>query len=349
MKKNLILISVFLMVSLFISTVMNSAVFAQKKPVVLRLVIATPPGDWPQTYRDEQMAKRFNARAKGEYRIEVLTGSAVAKLPEFFDAVRVGTVEMQFSNWGMFSFLDPRMGLLEIPFLFASNKATNAAMKQTISLYDPILQEKFNAKGLVMMSTGGLGLWSQKPVKTLADIKGLLVAAVSPVSSVMVKNLGASPVTIPFMEIYDALQKKTADASTQSAHGGVVFSFPDVCKYYTAFYGVPAPAGYSINLDVWKKMPPHIQKILLEETQKAADWMHNVITGELADKDLKVFKQKGVTIYYLPKKEREQWAKQLEAYKEKQLSDFGELGKKMKKIADDVNKKYTYVADKSAM
>ena len=343
MKKRSVFIYMFLPMFVLGGTLFLQPIHADaKKPIVLRLVIATPEGDWPQTYRDKEMAKRFNKRAQGEYKIEVYAGGALAKLPEFFDAVRVGAVEMEFSNWGMFTFLDSRLGLLETPFLFNSNYATNAACKKMLPLYDKILQEKFKAKGLVMMNTGGLGLWSQKPVKILEEWKGLLVGSVSPVTSTLIKGLGGSPVTIPFYEIYEALQKKVVDAATQSAHGGVVFSFPEVCKYFTAFYGVPAPAGYSINLDVWKKMPPDIQNILIEETQRAADWMNEVVVTELPDKDLSTFKEKGVTVYYLPKGEREKWAERLQSNKDEQLSSHGELGQQIKQIAGEVNKAYPY-------
>ena len=260
----------------------------------------------------------------------------------YFAAVRIGAVEMEFSNWGMFSFLDPRMGLLETPFLFNNNYATSEACKQLLPLYDEILQEKFNAKGLSMMNTGGLGVWSQKPVKNLDDWQGLLTGSVSPVTSTLIEGLDGSPVTILFFELYESLQKKVVDAAVQSSHGGVVFGFPDICKHFTAFYGIPAPAGYSINLDVWNKMPKDIQKILLDETKQASDWLADVLVGPLPEGDLKVFKEKGVTVYYLPKGERSKWAKQLEPYKEEQLAKFGELGKKIKSIADKVNKKYPY-------
>jgi TRAP-type C4-dicarboxylate transport system substrate-binding protein len=149
-------------------------------------------------------------------------------------------------------------------------------------------------------------------------------------------------VTIVFTDLYESLQKKVVDAAVQSAHGGVVFGFPDMCKHFTAFFGVPAPAGYSINLDVWKKMPPEIQNILVEETTRAGEWLANVILTELPAADLDVFGKKGVTVYYLPKAERDRWAKQLEPYKEKQLSSFGELGGKIKQIADDVNQRNPY-------
>jgi TRAP-type C4-dicarboxylate transport system substrate-binding protein len=342
MKKRYLVLSILMMTFFLISMIGSGKVMAQKKPVVLRHVIPTPEGDFPQTFRDKEMAKRFNDRAKGEYLIEVYAGGALAKLPEYFDAVRIGVVEMEFSNWGMFVFLDPRFGLLETPFLFNNNYATSAACKRLLPLYDQILQEKFNAKGLSMMNTGGLGVYSQKQVKTLEDWKGLLVGSVSPVTSTLIKGLGGSAVTIVFTDLYESLQKKVVDAATQSSHGGVVFGFPDICKHFTAFFGVPAPAGYSINLDVWNKMPKHIQKILQEETTRASEWMDNVLVTQLPESDLKVFNQKGVTVYYLPKAERDRWAKQLEPYKEKQLSSFGDLGRKIKEIAEEENKLHPY-------
>lgn len=143
-----------------------------KKPVTLRLVTPTPEGDYPQTYRDKELAKRFTERAKGEYVIEVYAGGALAKLPEYFDAVRVGAVDMAFSNWGMFAFLDGRLGLLELPFLFANNYAANEACKDLLPLYDRIFQERFNAKGLGMMNTGGLNLFFHKACEETGRLEG---------------------------------------------------------------------------------------------------------------------------------------------------------------------------------
>ena len=323
--------------------------FADKKPVILRLVIATPEGNWPMTFRDKEMAKRFNDRAKNEYVIEVHTGGAIAKLPEFFDAVRIGAVEMAASPWGMFSFLEPSLSLLEMPFLFANDFAANAACKPLTPLFDEVLQKKFNAKALALMNTGGIGLWSQKPIHALEDLKGLLVASVSPSTSTLLKHLEAAPVTVVFTEIYESLQKHVVDAATMNAAGGIVFAYPDVCQYYTAFAGVPSFVGYSINLKIWKNMPAHIQTILLEETANAETWLGDVMVNQLPAQNIRDLKEKNVATYFLPPEERARWVKQLEPYMEKQFSTFGELGRKVKEISDEMNQKYPYGSDKNIM
>jgi TRAP-type transport system periplasmic protein len=341
-----------LIIVLFVSlalTVPGGSAFAQKKPVVIRLVVATPEGDWPMTFMHKEMAKRFNERAGGAYLIEVHAGGALAKFPEYFDAVRVGAVEMEYSPWGTFAGLDARLGLLELPFLFTNNRSANEASKSLLPLFDKILQEKFNAKGLGMMNNGGMGLWSVKPIRTLADLKGLLVASVSPTASSLLKTLGTAPVTVMFPDMYESLQKKVVEGAFLGLHAGLTFSFNDSCKYYTAFFGMPAIAAYSINLDVWKKMPPGIQRILEEETDKAGAFIADVLLTKIPDMDLKSSKEKAFTVYLLPKEERTKWAKLFQPYIEKQLSNHGELGQQMKKICDEANKKYPYVANKDIM
>jgi TRAP-type C4-dicarboxylate transport system substrate-binding protein len=139
MKKGFALLSLLVVMFLVIGVFASGTAHAQKKPMVLRLVVPSPAGDWPLTFINEEFAKKFNERAKGEYKIEVFPGGALAKLPEYFDAVRVGAVEIACSPWGMFTFLDARLGIIETPFLFASSPAFSSACKPLLPLYDQML------------------------------------------------------------------------------------------------------------------------------------------------------------------------------------------------------------------
>lgn len=340
--KRISLLSVLVIPFFLISIIISGTAMAQKKPVVLRLVVPAPAGDYPMTYKDLELAKRFNERAKGEYVMEVHAGGALAKLPEYFDAVRIGAVEIADAPWAMYENLDPRLGVIETPFLFDSMGAQNSALKEIELLYDQILQEKFNAKGFGLLNSGGIQLFSTKPVKALEDWKGLLCGAISPPTAVLIKQLGGSPVTIMWTDMYESMQKKVVDATTQGTHGGLILGLLDVCKHITLFYGVAGWNGYSINLDLWKKMPQHIQKALQEEIEKASEWMTKITATTLGDDDMKAFKEKGASVYFLLREERERWVKILSPYKEKHLASFGEFGQKIKKIADEANKRYPY-------
>jgi len=179
------------------------------------------------------------------------------------DAVRTGTVEMASIGLGIFAGLDP--GLAEIPMLYNNVRANAAACKESADLYNEILEEKFNQKALAIYTTGAQEMISKKPVKTLADWKGLLVGATNPETAALTTALGGSPVVIPWTECYSNLEKGVVDAVMTSTQWTMISGLNDVASYVTRFYSTPTFNTYLINLDAFNKMPKDVQEILIEE------------------------------------------------------------------------------------
>ena len=148
MKKRFVLFSVLFMTVFIITVVTSGTAVAQKKPIILRLVVPSLAGEYPLTFVNTELARRFNERAKDEYKIEVHPGGALAKLPEYFDAVRIGAVEMACSPWPMYSFLDPRLGSVELPFLFNNNDAAAYGALHLLPLYESDTAGEIQRQGL---------------------------------------------------------------------------------------------------------------------------------------------------------------------------------------------------------
>jgi C4-dicarboxylate-binding protein DctP len=313
-----------------------------KKPVIIRLVVPSAVGD-PLTEKDEELARRFNSRVNGKYRIQVFPGESLARIPEYFDAVRVGAIEMADAPWGVYAGLDPRLSLIETPFLFNNIEAGTAAAKRLLPLHDEVLQEKFNAKALGLMHLSGMEVLSSNPVKTLEDWKGMMVGAISPTMAVLIKELGGSPVTVMWTDLYTSLQKGVIDGTVNGTHGSIENGLMDVCTDVSYFFGSSGWNGFTINLDLWKSMPADVQQILLEEVDKAVDWIHNRF-AQWEVEDLKTFQKRGMNIHIISDSEREKWHERLRNYQDKQLSNMGEFGIKVKEIVDDVNRQYPYQA-----
>lgn len=311
-----------------------------KKTKIIRLVVPSASGD-PLTVKDQELARRFNDRVKGEYKIQVFPGESLAKIPEYFDAVRVGAIEMADVAWGVYVGHDPRLSLIETPFLFNNREAGTAAARRLLPLHDKIMQEKFNAKALGLINFSGIELISSRPIKSLKDWKGKMIGAISPTMAHAIDGLGGSPVTVMWTDLYTSLQKRVIDGALNGIHGSLENGLTDVCSHVTLFFGASAWNGYTINLDVWKKMPRHVQIILQEEADRAVDWMHMKLT-QWEDEDIEKLKKLGVSIHILSEKEREKWKIKLKPFQERQLSSMGEFGKEVKEIVDEVNSKYPY-------
>ena len=311
-----------------------------KGPVILRLVVPTAAGDM-LTVKDEELAANFNKRAKGEYEIRVYPGESIVKIPEYLDAVRVGAIEIADTAWGIYAGHDKKLGAMEMPFLFNNINASIAAAKELLPLYDNLLSEKFNQKALALFAVGGMELISTKPVKTLSDWNGLMTGAINPQISAMTRELGGSPVVVMWTDLYTSLQKKVIDAGLSNSHQMLTFSLTDVCSNVSVFYGASGWQGYSINMKVWNKMPEHIKNILMDETRRAAEKMH-IEFLRLHTEDIENLKKKGISVHLVSPDERVKWSEKLQPYLEKEISSMGIFGMEIKKIADEVNKRFPY-------
>jgi len=142
-------------------------------------VIESPAGD-ELTVGDEKMAERFNAR-QSDYVLKVYPGESIVKVTEFMDAVRTGAVEMCDVGWGIFGGKDARLTAQQLPFMFNNAEAEAAVAEDIVALYEPVMKENFNAKPLGFYFNGALDYVGVKPVKSLADMKGMLIGAPDPV------------------------------------------------------------------------------------------------------------------------------------------------------------------------
>lgn len=334
MKTSHVLLFVSVIVLLITSLIASCAPKSQEA-VIIRISVAQPPGD-PLSVNFEEMAKRFNERAGGEYIARVYVGESLVKMGESLDAVRTGAIEMISGvPYPAFAGLDPRLG--ELMMLFNNYNATaDAALEpEFIKLYDEIFL-KFNQHALAVLASDVPQLLSNKQVKKLEDWKGCLIGVPAPVASDFANLMGAAPVVVSWTDYYSALEKGVVDGILGGTNQMRVAKLTDVGKYVTLFDAYGVFMGHNINLDVWNAMPKRIQNILIEETAWSAKTMSDFLKSVFAN-DVEDLTALGCDVYVLPAAERDRWRTLTDPYLNKQLSDMGEFGQKMKQIADKVN------------
>jgi TRAP-type C4-dicarboxylate transport system substrate-binding protein len=306
-------------------------------PVVLKFASAAT-GNYQEG--EQAFCDAFNARCGPDYTIEYYGAEQMLSFPELLDGVRTGAAEMAAITPNFNSFDEPKLGAVEMPFLLNNLDAHIYAVPKLKPLYAEILEKQFNQKLLCLHNYTGMALISTKPVKTMDDWNGLLVQAISPVIAEIIQALGGAPVTgQPYTESYSLLEKGTVDAVITAPAAMRIFALPDVAKYMTSAYMVPAVHGFSINLDAWNKLPKDIQKTLVEEAEKQSDVIDNWLRGEWIS-DHQAITGAGVEIYKVPQAEIDKWKAACQSVTDKYMAQYGDFGEKVKKIADEANAKY---------
>ncbi|MBN2060662.1 MAG: TRAP transporter substrate-binding protein DctP [Deltaproteobacteria bacterium] len=338
--KKLHLIPIVLLISLLSCSMFVSLSWGKSKPVVLRLGMAVN-AETPQSKELTKLAERFTKRAGPDYSMEYYSSQTLVPFPESLDAVRTGAAEMMGWPPSAFSGDDSRLGAAELPFITNSPEGNSQAAKQLEAVLNSVLEETFNQKVLGSFSVSSNELISKKPVKKLEDWKGLLVQSLSPQITGIIKALGGSPVSIPFPDAYQSLEKGVVDAVIVAPSGMYSFKLQEVASYITTIFMCPGMTAITINMDVWNKMPKNIRDILVKEVRASTDRLNK----ELADaywSDLDRLKADGAEIYALPREERDKWKKTVQPFTDKLLEKMREAGQKTLQIADDVNKQYPY-------
>jgi TRAP-type C4-dicarboxylate transport system substrate-binding protein len=334
---SIIIMALFVASFLIVSSVSPS--FA--KATVLRLAGPWPPMD-PVTIQLKAFVDAFNKRAAGKYEITLHPGESLIKMGESFDALRTGAVELAGWPIGVFASVDRRFATAEIPFLVNSAKVDAAMQVELMPLYAEFMEKKFNMRPVFTFTCLGLDIISTKPIRTEADWKGMLMQSVSPQAAKFIEAMGGAPVAIPFIEGYQALQKKVVNGTMQSPQFVIMFKLNEVAQYVTYGYLIPASLMVAVNMDAFRKMPKDIQDIFVEEGLKAQKRTNDFFLNVAAENP-KTLKEMGMEVYRLPKEERNRWVKRLQPFCDSLFEKMDpQFSAKVKEIAAKANAKYPY-------
>ncbi len=179
-------------------------------------------------------AKKLNDMSGGKFQVSVHAGGEL--MPPFgvVDGVQNGTVEMAHTAPYYFVGKDETFAIgCAIPFGLNSRQMT-AWMYEGNGLK---LMREFYAKYNIINFPGGntgaqMGGWYRKPIKSLADMKGLKMR-IGGFAGKVIERLGAVPQNIPGGEIYQALEKGTIDAAEWvGPYDDQKLGFHKVAPYY---------------------------------------------------------------------------------------------------------------------
>lgn len=111
----------------------------------------------------------------------------------------------------------------------------------------------------------------EKPVETLADLKGLRIrSAIDYIGPLA--EFGAEGVTMPMTDTYPALEKGVVDGVIAPYEALKSLSFAEVIKYYSKLpHARGAYPSRAMNQGVWDKLPADIQKVFTDNIQWLSD------------------------------------------------------------------------------
>jgi len=244
------------------------------------------------------MAKELQARSDGKLTLEVFANGVLGTHLEQINQVRTGALAMSLvPGISPFQGLDGRLGVEEIPFLFASRDAAYAALDGP---FGEKIVEILQDKGLHTLAFWENGLRhftnNVRPIHTVADMKGIRFRSdTSAMRLAMFKEMGADAIGMAFAELFTGLQQGVVDGQENPLAIIDSARFYEVQKYLSLSGHLWSGAVLIINPFLYRRLDQAEQALLTELAGKYRAVVRQAISD--ADQGLIVaMREKGMLV-----------------------------------------------------
>jgi TRAP-type transport system periplasmic protein len=294
-----------------LAAALSTAAGAVAAPTTLRASHQFPGGRGD--VRDEmvQIIAREAKAANVDLDVQVYHGASLFKPNEQWNALVNGQLDISSFPLDYASGKQRAFGATLMPGLVRSHER---AQRMNDSPFMKDIKAQIDKAGVVVLADAWLAgaIASKKAcIRKPEDIKGLKVRSAGPTFASMWQAAGASIVSVPSNEVYNALQTGVADATDTSSGSFVSFRIYEQVKCLTApgdnalwFMYEPVLMSKKSFSRLNKKQ----QDVLMQAGKKSHDFFAQKAKG-LDDEMVKVFRDHNVEVVTLTSAEYEQWLK----------------------------------------
>ena len=178
-----------------------------------------------------KFADELEALSGGRITMEVYDSSSIASAREALEGIKIGTIHATGVLEAM-SFYVPEMEMMGIPYLFRDMDHVSNFMKSPAGMEFQQRMIDAGFRPVAYFLRTSRQMTSNKKIASLADLKGTKLRVPETSTGPAAWNaMGAKTVTMPFGEVFSALQQGVIDAQENTIDQIVSSKFHEVQKY----------------------------------------------------------------------------------------------------------------------
>ncbi len=285
---------------------------AAAQEVVLKVHHFLPP---PSTGHQKVVmpwCERIGKASAGRMKCQVFPAMQMGGTPaQLYDQAKDGVADVVWTVTGYTAGRFPKTEVFELPFIMTDPEATARAMWDFAA--GPAAEEFADVQVLALHPHGGGVLHvAKKPVRTLADFRGLKLRAPTRLTTRMLAAFGATPVGMPVPQVAESLSKGVIDGAVLPWEVVPALKVQELVKFHSEL-DKSQPALYTtvfvlaMNKARYASLPLELKKIIDAESgpelsaRAARAFLESDANGRAT--------ASGNTIFTLPAAEVEAWRK----------------------------------------
>jgi tripartite ATP-independent transporter DctP family solute receptor len=248
--------------------------------------------DYPTNRAVMHMGEELSKATGGKDTIKIFGDSALGSEKDTVEQVKIGALDMVRVNTAAFNGIVPESMVPALPFLFRDIEHFRKTMYGPQG--DKILAafDKAGFVGLALYESGARSIYAKKPIKSLADTKGLkLRVQPSDLWVSLVGAMGASATPMPFAEVYTGLKTGLLDAAENNYPSYDEAKHFESAPVYSETMHSMAPEVLVFSKKIWDTLTPE-EQVAIRKAAKASV-PYYVTLWETKEKDAKAAVIKG--------------------------------------------------------
>jgi tripartite ATP-independent transporter DctP family solute receptor len=266
-----------------LAAVATSAVLAQQ-PITLRMGHILN-----DTSLYHQSAMLFNdALAKnsgGRLKVQVFPNGTIGFERDLIEGMRLGTIDAGVITSAPISGFEPRMMVLDLPFIFKTREGAFKVMDGEVGKRLFGYMEAQNLKGLAFFDAGWRTVVSTKKAMVKPeDYPGSRFRVLeNPLYVSTFRSLGVNATPMNFGEVYTGLRQGTIDSLDLPIYVVHSAKFYEVAKYMALTEHMLTPVVLMMSNAKFKSLPADLQEIVVKTAQEVTPLQRKLAEDTNAD------------------------------------------------------------------
>lgn len=284
---------------------------AQAQVVVKFSHVVAP--DTPKGKAADRFKQLLEERSKGRIRVEVYPNSQLYKDKEELEALQLGSVQMLAPSLAKFGPLGMKeFEVFDLPFLFKSNEAFRALTRGPFGTELLTRLEGKGIKGLAYWDNGFQIMSANKPLRRVADFKGMKMRIQSSkVLDAQMRALGAIPQVMAFSELYQALRSGVVDGTENVPSNFWTQKTFEVQRHMTLSNHGHLAYALIINKKFYDGLAPELRSALDSAVRDATTYANAIAASENTQSLQRIQSSAKTTLYTPTAEELAEWKKAL--------------------------------------
>jgi len=253
--------------------------------------------------------KLVEMNSDGRIEVKIYPSSLLGSGQAQLEGILAGTQDITAISTPIMN-LVPEARIFDLPFLFTDRNQVSYLE------YGPLfkdLQGYFLDKSIVLLGfqeNGFRHYAGRKPIYRPQDVVGTKHRVPGGVTRIKVwQNYGVNPTSIPFGELYSALERGVVDSQDNPVINLVVGRFDEVHDYLSLIGYVYNPHFLSMSAMRWKTFPDWAKEILSEAGKLSA--CVSRYKGIYAEADaIRILEERGMIVITISEEDRKVWVQE---------------------------------------